>query len=183
MSQDNDNIEDFILNPLVRERQLTNHSSNKSHSSINHIINYDDDDDKNKLIGLSRSNQKSQDIDKLTSSLITANFKENIKNNIIIPSETDNKNFQIKIYKYSKNSDIKKIIFDYINSSDPKITSFINNTIDLIMTRQIKEVNRDITSIHNKTYYKINISSDNHYPFLRRKYIRVYVSILSISFV
>lgn len=172
-----------VITPLVRERQMTNHSSDLSHSSINHIIDYDNHDIQKILdVEINQEDIYSNNLEHYTSLLLETKFQQAIRTNVIQPKQNDKKNFKMKIYKNSKN--IKDIISKNIDSDDPKIIDFIHSTIDLITQKGIKTYTRNFTSIHNKIFTKINFSSIlKSYRFLLfRNYIKFQINILSISF-
>lgn len=165
--------------PLIRERQLTNHSSNLSHSSINHIVNYND----NNIEDILKTPIKdSKNLPSFCSSLMSSKFYNSIQNNSIKPVQTDNKTFKIKIFKNSKKNIIKESILKNISSTDPKIKNFIDNSIDLIMINETKSIDRHITSIHEQNFNKINIQSQQVSRYFKKDFIYLNVNIISIEF-
>lgn len=169
---------------LVRERQYTHHSSDLSHSSINHIINYNENQDLERILNvpLKTDEKDYQNLSEYCGIIISKKFREAIKTNEILPSESDNKTFKLKISSKTKHNTIKERILNTINNDDPKIKHFINNTIDIILLREMKFLNRGITSIHNKTYNQIEIESKLKTRFFKFNYYEVTIKFLSITF-
>ena len=171
---------------IPRERQLTEHSSELSHSSINHIIHYEDESTQKikKILNTNISLPENQDdLSKYCTSIIEAKFKESIKNNTIVPSENDNKHFKLKIPINSDTKSIKQHVLTTINSNDPKIQQFINDSIELVLLKEMKDLDRSITSIHENIFSKITFTSHLKTKFIRPNIYYLDIKFLSINFI
>ncbi len=169
---------------LPRERQETYHSSDISHSSIHHhniacnttlterILN----------IKLDIEEQDFQNFSSFCSIIISKKFKEAVRSNLIAPAESDNKSFKLKIYMNAKTKVVKERVLSTLNTDDPKIKNFIAESIELILLKEMKSLNRNIVSLYENSYNKIIFKSKINKSLFRSTYNEVTIDFLSIKF-
>lgn len=172
---------------VIREKtDYSHHSSDLSHSSI-HAIVYPENPKNNLQKILNTEIQIQEDntnlsLSEFCDSIMIKKFRQSIQNNIILPTENDKKIITLKIpTKYKNYTKISDKILDSIKYSDPKIVNFISNTIELVITQQIKIFNRYITSLENNSFVKISINSKLNKSLITN-YYKMDVTILSINF-
>ena len=180
--------DDKIINKttqiLERERQETYHSSDISHSSIHNHNDIICQNNKERILNIKIENNEKdfQDFSKFSSIVISKKFKEAIKTNIISPLENDNKTFKLKIFMNVKKNIVKERILSTLHTDDPNIKTFISESIDLILLKEMNTLNRNIVSLQENFYNKIIFKSKIKKKFLRSSYHEVTIDLLSIKF-
>lgn len=155
------------------------HSSNLNHPSLN-----DDNEQINKILDIKLKNDTKdfEDLNTFCYNIIQQKFKEGIRLNSVLPSESDKKTFKLKIYQQTNPLEIKENIISTINNPDPKIIGFIHSTIDLILLDQMKIMERSFVSLHNKTFTKIFFNSTFKQKIFSSNYYSIDINLLSINF-
>lgn len=157
----------------------SHHSSNLQHPSI-HKENYEQ---LTKILDIKiQAEQDFEDLNAFCYNIIQEKFKEGIKVNTVLPSASDKKTFKLKIYKRNDHTEIKNNIINTVNYPDPKLTDFLNSTIDLVLLDQMKTMERSFVSIQDKTFTKIFFQSEFKKKYLSSDYYLININLLSINF-
>ena len=168
---------------MVRNETVHSHHSSVelSHPSINNFIHCDNSIQK--ILDIQLEIENVDDLNEFCNNVIHKKFREAIKNNIILPWESDKKNFDFKVYGNRDINDIKTKIFDTINNPDPKIRKFIDSTIDTLMITNMKLMDRSFISLHEQTFHKIVFTSKLYKRFIRSNYHKISITLVSIDYV
>lgn len=166
-----------------------NHSSDKSYSFFNkHLEKMNNYEQLEKILNINLKlddKEEFTDLNAFCYSIIKKKFQESVKQNYVLPCQSDKKHLNLKIFQHSNSSDIKTKIISTINSSnnpDPKISEFIDKSIDLLLLDQMTTLERSIVSLHNKTFHQIQLSSTLKTKFFSSNYFQLNIQLLSINF-
>lgn len=171
--------------PIRRELEHSHHSEDDTHSSINHLINRNNNEHLGRILDIKLESDSSdmEDLNAFCYNIIQKKFKEAVRVNIALPSESDKKKFKLKVYKNTDCNSIKESIVNTINNPDPKIHMFINSTINIVMLSEMKEMERMFVSVFNNTFHKIVFKSKLKSKLWGSNYYEIEIDLLSINFV
>lgn len=171
--------------PPMRNQSIhSHHSSELSHPSINNFINHTGDENLSRILDIKLETDEDDiaDLNAFCYNVIQRKFKEAIKINTVLPSESDKKSFSLKVYQQTDPSEIKKKIVDTINSADPRIHKFIDSTINSLLLSEMKMMDRSFVSLHDRTFHKIVFTSKLKKKRFSTNYYKIHIDLLSINY-